>query len=102
MPMMPSQGAPMPPNAEPKDQGGSDPMQLLEDTQSALTLIASLFDSTESVPPEAKQKMGMIVEEFSSLMSQVMQSAGGGKAPGKPASGPAEMNAGGNPNARPM
>lgn len=99
--MPPEAAAPAPQQPE-AQEGGADPVELLKSTQSALTMIATLFDQTQGVPPEAKQKMAQIVQDYTEVVSAVMQ---GGAAPqGAPQGGGqmASMEAGGNPNARPM
>ena len=97
---MPPQGAPESAEQPEPQEGGADPVELLKSTQSALTTIATLFDQTPGVPPEAKQKMAQIVQEYTQVVGSVLQ--GGGVAPQGQSGQMTSMEAGGNPNAKPM
>ena len=91
---MQPQGAP---EAGPEEEGGS-PDAMLKSAFETLLKLFSAMKQSQGVPPEALQKLGAIMKAIQ-MFGQEM--SGGGQGP-QPASGPGTMEAGANPNARPV
>lgn len=93
------QGAPTGP-AAPKEGGAAN---LVTDINSNLMKLMEMVQSTPAVSPEEKQQLGSIITEYQAFVQGLGEAPGAKKpqaAPQAPSSVPVE--AGANPNARPL
>ena len=107
---------PMAPEAAPKAPAGpapeaappspsKSPKDLVVGINDDMMQLMDLFAKTQAVSPEEKQRLGSVISEFQSIVDGLGQPPGAPKAPGAPPqgpSGPVTMEAGANPNARPV
>lgn len=96
---MPMEGAaPAPKGPEAKEASPQKLQQLVMVAGGSLAELAEMMQSA-GAPPELSDRAGALLGEFESLVKDMMN---GGGAPKQPPSGPAAMQAGGNPRAVPV
>lgn len=94
--------APGAPSA-PAPQGGGA-AGLVTEIHDGLLKLMDMVQKTGAIPPEEKQQLGSIITQYQGFVDGLGQPAGGAPKPQGPvpAPGSAPMEAGANPNARPL
>lgn len=99
-----AQDAPQQPAPGGQDQGaaGGQIQDLVNNTLDALSMNADVFGSLPGLDPKLQEGFKSLAETYKGLVQAAVSGGQGGAPAGPQGSQPASMEAGANPNARPM
>lgn len=90
-----------PPGAEapPAEGGDSGIVDLVSNISNGMAMLVEVLGAS-NVSPDGAQKLSSLAQAFGETMNEIISSQGGAGAQAQPSESP--MEAGGNPNARPL